>query len=267
MSVRSNFPAGPTNAKGSPFGRLTSYSCHMVSMMTISKLTMKPLNPKSSLPVREQTVVILRDAILNFELRPGQRLVEREFINWLGISRTTFREALRQLSTEGLVTVVAKKGARVTVLSIKEASDLYELRAALETLIVTRFVERATDEEIATLERVIVDFDLATRRTNDTLELLNAKDQFYRVLLTGARSDVLSEIHSGIKARMRTLCTRSLSRQGRPEEAVMELRAVTEAIMRRDAVMAARLNAQHVQAACLFVLGDLPRPHELVTSN
>jgi len=45
------------------------------------------------------------------------------------------------------------------VLSIKEASDLYELRAALETLIVTRFVERATDEEIAALERVIVEFD------------------------------------------------------------------------------------------------------------
>ena len=49
---------------------------------------MRPINQKSSVPVREQTVQILREAILNFELRPGQRLIEREFIDRLGISRT-----------------------------------------------------------------------------------------------------------------------------------------------------------------------------------
>ena len=149
-------------------------------------MALKPLNQKSSVPVREQTVKILREAILNFELRPGQRLVEREFINRLGISRTTFREALRQLSTEGLVTVVARRGARVTVLSTKEAADLYEVRSALEALVITRFVERASDEEIAALENVIDDFEQTVRRTNDTLMRLNAKDQFYRVLLAGA---------------------------------------------------------------------------------
>ena len=239
----------------------------MVSTLSLSKLSLRPTSQKSSLPVRDQTVQILREAILNFELRPGQRLVEREFINRLGISRTTFREALRQLSTEGLVTVVAKKGARVTVLSIKEAADLYEVRSALEALVITRFVERATAQEVAALEKVIEDFDGAVRRTNDTLELLDAKDQFYRVLLAGARSEVLEEVHTGIKARMRSLCTRSLSRPGRPEEAVLELRAVSEAIVRRDANLAQKLNDQHVQAACLFVLGDLTRPLELVSAK
>ena len=236
----------------------------MIFTSSLSKMALKPLNQKSSVPVREQTVKILREAILNFELRPGQRLVEREFINRLGISRTTFREALRQLSTEGLVTVVARRGARVTVLS---AADLYEVRSALEALVITRFVERASDEEIAALENVIDDFDQTVRRTNDTLMRLNAKDQFYRVLLAGARSDVLDQVHTGIKARMRTLCTRSLTRPGRPEEAVLELRAVTDAIARRDASLAQKLNDQHIRAACLFVLGDLPRPLELVSTK
>jgi DNA-binding GntR family transcriptional regulator len=239
----------------------------MIFTSSLSKMALKPLNQKSSVPVREQTVKILREAILNFELRPGQRLVEREFINRLGISRTTFREALRQLSTEGLVTVVARRGARVTVLSTKEAADLYEVRSALEALVITRFVERASDEEIAALENVIDDFDQTVRRTNDTLMRLNAKDQFYRVLLAGARSDVLDQVHTGIKARMRTLCTRSLTRPGRPEEAVLELRAVTDAIARRDASLAQKLNDQHIRAACLFVLGDLPRPLELVSTK
>jgi DNA-binding GntR family transcriptional regulator len=155
----------------------------------------------------------------------------------------------------------------VTVLSTKEAADLYEVRSALEALVITRFVERASDEEIAALENVIDDFDQTVRRTNDSLMRLNAKDQFYRVLLAGARSDVLDQVHTGIKARMRTLCTRSLMRPGRPEEAVLELRAVADAIARRDASLAQKLNDQHIRAACLFVLGDLPRPLELVSTK
>src|SRR5580704_16081966 len=86
----------------------------------------KLLKPKSTAPVREQTVEVLRKSILNFELKPGQRLVEREFTDRLGISRTAFREALRQLSAEGLVTSVAQKGARVASPSYQEAADLYE---------------------------------------------------------------------------------------------------------------------------------------------
>jgi DNA-binding GntR family transcriptional regulator len=233
----------------------------MAPSPTLSKMAVKPLNQKSSIPVREQTVQILREAILNFELRPGQRLVEREFIDRLGISRTTFREALRQLSTEGLVTVVAQKGARVSVPSIKEASDLYEIRAALESLVVARFIERATDDDIAALEKSMDDFDRAVRRTTDTLELLDVKEQFYRVLFAGARSEVLEQVLSGIKARVRSLRSRSLSRPGRAEETVAELRAVVDAIVRRDAVTASRLNSQHVHVAGQIALSDLPRPH------
>src|ERR1700727_597160 len=125
--------------------------------------------PKSTLPVREQTVQVLRDAILSFELKPGQRLVEREFIDRLGISRTTFREALRQLSTEGLVTAVAQKGARVSSPSYKEAADLYEIRAALEALAVRRFIERASDEEIGELTRALEKFEKVVAETTDTL--------------------------------------------------------------------------------------------------
>ncbi|HMK96160.1 MAG TPA: winged helix-turn-helix domain-containing protein, partial [Acidimicrobiales bacterium] len=54
--------------------------------------------------VRQQTADVLRQSILNFQLKPGQRLIEREFIERLGVSRTTFREAIRELTAEGLVT-------------------------------------------------------------------------------------------------------------------------------------------------------------------
>jgi DNA-binding GntR family transcriptional regulator len=64
-------------------------------------------------PLREQVINGRRTAILDFELQPGQRLVERELIEQTGVSRATIREALRELTAEGLVVMVPQKGAMV----------------------------------------------------------------------------------------------------------------------------------------------------------
>src|SRR4051812_46590318 len=72
-------------------------------------------------PLREQVIAALRQAILDFHLKPGQRLVERELIEQLGVSRTTVREALRELTSEGLVTVVPQKGAVVATPTLEDA--------------------------------------------------------------------------------------------------------------------------------------------------
>lgn len=199
--------------------------------------------------VREQTVDILRQAILNSELKPGQRLVEREFIDQLGISRTTFREVLRQLCSEGLVTVVAQKGARVSSPSSKEAEDLYAIRAVLESLAVSMFIDRATAIEVKALREAVEAFEEVVARTTDTVEMLDVKDGFYRVLLEGARSEVLEQTLEGFKARIRTLRAQSLSKPGRSQETATELRAIVEAIAASDVDRAQELCAAHVLTA------------------
>ena len=102
-------------------------------------------------PLREQVIDALRAAILDFTLAPGQRLIERELIEQLGVSRTTVREALREWTSEGLITVVPQKGAIVSSPSVEEAQELYEARRRLEGLLVRRFVERAAKSQIIAL--------------------------------------------------------------------------------------------------------------------
>jgi len=208
-------------------------------------------------PLREQVITALRQAIMDFQLKPGQRLVERELIEQLGVSRTTIREALRELASEGLVTVVPQRGAMVSAPSLEEAIDLYEVRAALESLVVQRFVDRASDDEVAKLIATIDDLEHVTDRTEDIRETLAAKDRFYAVLIAGAKSAALQQLLEGIQARVQILRATSLSEAGRSHEVVSELRAVVNAVGDRNGPLASELTAAHVRKASITALHSL----------
>ncbi|HEY1825261.1 MAG TPA: GntR family transcriptional regulator [Acidimicrobiales bacterium] len=229
----------------------------MTPLSTSPILTRTKLEPNSSIPIREQAVAALREAINDFRLRPGERLIEREFIEYLGISRTTFREAIRELAAEGLVTVVAQKGARVSAPSLAEALDLYDIRASLESLLVSRFVERATSVEMDALVDSVEAFRLVVEETTDTVALLNSKERFYQVLIAGARSPVLEQQLVSIKARSRVLRATSLSKPGRATATLNELAELARAIVARDEKRAMALCAQHVRNAGEIALAGL----------
>ncbi len=209
-------------------------------------------------PLREQVIDAMRNAIFDFQLRPGQRLIERELIDRFGVSRTTIREALRDLASEGLVTVVPQKGAIVSAPSAEEAADIYDVRAHLESLAVQRFVTRASDEQVTAL-RATVDklAEESKRDPTDTLALLRTKDAFYDALIEGAGSEVLKQVLGGLQARIRVLRATSLGVTGRPVSTANELGAVMDAIERRDGDSAAELCARHVRNASATALRNL----------
>jgi DNA-binding GntR family transcriptional regulator len=78
---------------------------------------------RDAAPLRHQVLEFMRQAIISGRLAPGSRLVERELIEMMAVSRTVIREALRQLETEGLVATIANKGPVVRELSAGEAKD------------------------------------------------------------------------------------------------------------------------------------------------
>ncbi|WP_205739807.1 GntR family transcriptional regulator [Georgenia sp. SYP-B2076] len=222
-------------------------------------MTVQGLAPvgRSAAPLREQVIAALRHAILNFELQPGQRLVERELIERLEVSRTTVREAIRELASEGLVTVVPQKGAMVSAPSVEDAKDLYEVRAALESLVVRRFIERATPAQVDRLDRAVEDFAAVSARTDDIRVTLETKDKFYEVLLEGADSEVLLGLIDQIQSRVRVLRATSMGRPGRMAESVRELRGIVAAVRRGDKDEASRLCTEHIWGAARSALSSL----------
>jgi DNA-binding GntR family transcriptional regulator len=201
-------------------------------------------------PLRDQVLDIVRGAILDFRYKPGQRLIERELIEQIGVSRTTIREVLRELDAEGLVTTIPQKGAIVVIPTPEEAADLYDVRGSLEALAARRFVDRASDEQVAALRGAVEEFERVVSEGADTRALLHAKDAIYDVLLEGAESQAIRSILGGLQARVRMLRAASLSQPGRPQRSVDEMRQLCDAVEARDGDAAAEACVTHlVQAA------------------
>jgi DNA-binding GntR family transcriptional regulator len=213
-------------------------------------------------PLREQVLELLRNDIVEQRLRPGHRLIERELIEQIGVSRTTIREVLRQLAAEGLVSTIPQKGAIVAALSREEAEDLYEVRAALEALAARRFAQRASAEQVTALRRSFTAFERLANGGAEIPELLRAKNAFYDVLLEGSRNAPIHALLGGLRARVAMLRTTSLTQEGRPAQALDEIRELVEAIEASDPERAAEAAVHHVQQAAKTGLGALASPTE-----
>jgi GntR family transcriptional regulator, trigonelline degradation regulator len=208
-------------------------------------------------PLRQQAVERLRAAVISGRLGPGQRLVERELIELMKVSRTVVREALRQLEAEGLVAMVPHKGPVVRELSEKEARELYRIRAVLEALAARLFVENAGAETLGALEEALTVVEQAYAG-DDGDAVLAAKNRFYDVLFTGAASEVLSTMLASLHARIWRWRAVGLSHPERSprrsSEAVAGLKALLDAIRRRDGDAAEKLMCEETNRAARELL-------------
>lgn len=208
-------------------------------------------------PVRQQVVNALRQAIVEMRVKPGERLTERDLIARTGVSRATVREALRELTTEGLVETIPGKGWAVAKPSLREAEELYQVRAALEGMATRQFVERASEAQVKEVEQAFDDLVAASLATSGSAALLQAKNRFYELLWEGAQNGTIRTIITGLQARVSVLRATSFSQPGRPAESVTEIRAIVEAIRDRDAERAERACIRHVQQAGAVALDAL----------
>jgi GntR family transcriptional regulator, trigonelline degradation regulator len=196
--------------------------------------------------IRSQVVENLRQAILDRRLAPGQRLIERELVELTGVSRTSVREALRELAAEGLVTAIPNKGTVVTSVSAEEARQLYQVRSALEALAGRLFVEHASAAQRRALVRALERIERLVAKGSP---VLGAKDAFYDVLFEGGGNDALRAVVNSLHARVSVLRSLSLSVPGRVEHSTKELRAIVDAVLANDADAAATACARHVEEA------------------
>ena len=127
------------------------------------------VNMNEYLPLRDVVFNTLRQGILKGELEPGERLMEVQLANRLGVSRTPIREAIRKLELEGLVVMIPRKGAEVAKISEKNLQDVLELRCALEELAIELACERISEDMLKELDRMFIEFQNGIRNVDLTV--------------------------------------------------------------------------------------------------
>jgi DNA-binding GntR family transcriptional regulator len=200
-------------------------------------------------PLRQQVVELLRQEILDDVLHPGQRLLENTLCERYGVSRTVIREALRQLESEHLITMLPNRGPIVTVLTAHDIQNLYEVRGTMEGLAGRLFAERATAEQAEALVALIGRMeDTYLRGTVESRG--EAKDEFYELLLNGAANDVLRASLRGVHSRIGIFRHFAFVDDERVRISMEELRKiVTAAAVTRDPLAARTACEEHIRLA------------------
>lgn len=200
----------------------------------------------------------IRNAIATGHFKPGQRLIERELCEQIGVGRTSVREALRQLEAEGLVVTIPHRGPEVSSISYEEARQLYEVRALLEGFAGRGFAERGTDEAIAELGRAVTGFRKAADG-DDRAALVAAKTHFYAVLMEGAGNVFVKQSLTTLHNRITLLRVTSMTQDGRLKDSVAEIEEIYRAIAARDGDGAEAACRRHIVKAAEVALSVLAR--------
>ena len=207
-----------------------------------------PIRLDNYKPLRELVFESLREAIISGKLGPGERLMEIQMAEEMGVSRTPVREAIRKLELEGLVVMIPRKGAYVAGLSLKDIADVFEIRGALEGLAAELAAERITEEELEELERHLIKYSEETE-TGNLSKVVETDTDFHSLIYKASRNNRLSQIINNLREQIQRFRTTSLSYPGRMKIALEEHRKIVEAISMRDGELARKIAQEHIENA------------------
>ncbi|HEY8495691.1 MAG TPA: GntR family transcriptional regulator [Limnochordales bacterium] len=207
-----------------------------------------PIKLDNYKPLRELVFEAIREAIISGHLKPGERLMEIQLAEELGVSRTPVREAIRKLEQEGFVVMVPRKGAYVADISMKDIAEVFEIRGALEGLAAELAAERATEEELERLERLLVAIGECIER-QDVDGMIEKDTEFHDLLFSASHNERLVQILSLLREQIQRFRSRTLARVERMKVALEEHKAIVEALGRRDSELARSLAEAHIESA------------------
>ena len=188
---------------------------------------------------------VLREAIVNGQFHPNERLVEASVATQLGVGRTAIRAALVRLDQEGLVTLELNRGARVRLISDLEALEIEEVRATLEAMLARRAATRATPANLRQLRQVIV--DMRERVANkDALGYSELNAQFHQLIWVAADHQTTSRLVGGLKSQSIRFQFQTIMRPGRTERSLREHEAIFNALKAHDADAAESAMRDHL---------------------
>lgn len=209
---------------------------------------LQPIKLDSYKPLRELVCETIRQAIIDGTFSPGERLMEIQLADEMGVSRTPVREAIRKLELEGFVVMIPRRGTYVADISIKDITEIYEIRTCLDVLAAGLAAERITDDELETLNRLLVEIGQHIA-DNNMEKIVEVDTAFHDILYQASRNERLCVIINNLREQLTGIRGRSMSYPGRLVETMDEHRSLVDCIAARNVEAAQNAARIHIENA------------------
>ena len=197
------------------------------------------------LPLRDVVFKTLRQAILKGELEPGERLMEIQLAERLGVSRTPIREAIRKLELEGLVLMIPRKGAEVARISENNLRDVLEVRRSLEELAIELACQRMGEDEVKQLEEAQLAFREAVNK-GDAMAIAESDEAYHDIIYYGTGNARLVQILNNLREQMYRYRLEYIKDADKRQVLLIEHEKILKAIKGRHVAEAKEAMREHI---------------------
>ncbi|NBI06239.1 GntR family transcriptional regulator [Senegalia massiliensis] len=197
-------------------------------------------------PLREIVFEHLRESIILGKMAPGERLMEIQLAEELGVSRTPVREAIRKLELEGLVIMIPRKGAYVSEVSLKDIKEALEIRVSLEGLGAYLAAERIEDDELKQLIKKHEELKGYADK-KDVEGILKKDEELHKIIFNAARNSKLIEMVDSLKEQVQRFRVSYVSSHSQAAELYKEHKKIIDAIVNRDKSKAKKYAEEHIE--------------------
>ncbi|MDH5557247.1 MAG: GntR family transcriptional regulator [Alphaproteobacteria bacterium] len=200
---------------------------------------------RSRRPLHEEAAERLRDMILEGNLAPGERITEQSLCDRMGFSRTPLREAIKTLTSEGLILLQPNRGATVALLSLDDIEDTFRVIGALEALAGEMACSNVRDDDIAEIR--VLHYQMALHRTRgERLEYFKLNQRIHEKIVELSGNAVLLETHKRLGGRIRRHRFAANVSAERWDQAIREHEEMLDALAARDGKKLSEILRRHL---------------------
>lgn len=207
-------------------------------------------------PLHEQAIDSLREMIVEGDLKPGERISEKDLCESLGISRTPLREALKVLAAEGLVTLFARRGAAVSELTSDKLGEKFAVIRMIEAFALSQLSGDAIGRLIDKLQALQDEMSTALSKGN-AKKYFAANQDFHNAIVTSTGNSTLIDIHTSLSGHVRRARVFGLHSFPTTNKFLNEHARVIKALRKKDIVEAKKEISSHLEGVEKGVLNVL----------
>jgi len=211
--------------------------------------------------LKDQAYEILRSSVITGQLEPGRLHNEKDLARGLGISRTPVREALLDLSKEGMVVFVPRKGIMIREITHKDVSDVMELRKVIENYIIESCCSKLTPADLKRIGKII-EKQKTLASKGDRKGYVEADREFHLFLASRTGNRQLLHVMENLRDLLHSMAIKAIAYQDRMDQVLREHKRICTALEKRDQKKAKEAMFLHLDTTERILLASMEADEE-----